>query len=110
MGKENSKLLVISPAAAVLPQQIPSGDRLGGHEHGFVERALSAFQSKPIDPDVFSDRLYNAIAKATGAVQAKVSDTLGAFIVDEVVIKLAVSADGDIGIASAGVEASIEVT
>jgi hypothetical protein len=35
---------------------------------------------------------------------------LGAFSVEAVKISLAVSAEGDIGIASAGVQASVEVT
>jgi hypothetical protein len=106
--KDKKEILIIRPVApSALPQ--PEGDRLGGKEHGAIARILG-LEAKPIDSDVFSDRLCESIASAAHAVQSKVTSTLGKFSLEEIKISLAVTAEGHIGIASTGVEASIEVT
>ncbi len=116
--QEKPKLLLISPAVeAVGPApeiQLPA-DRGGAEEHGRVTEAIKALVGKatniePIDPEVFAERLSTSVADAAKAVQAKIFATIGQFSVEEIAISLAVTAKGDIGIASAGMEASIEVT
>jgi hypothetical protein len=116
--QEKPKLLLISPAVeAVVPApeiQLPV-DREGAEEHGRVREAIKALVGRAtkiesIDPEVFAERLSTSVADAAKAVQAKIFATIGQFSVEEVAISLAVTAEGDIGIASAGMKASIEVT
>jgi hypothetical protein len=108
-------LLLISPAISSPVKEAAPVDREGGEEHGAISRAISAIVGAPthinkIDPDVFGERLSTSIARATKAVQSNVASALGEFTVDEVKVSLAISAEGDIGIATAGMKASIEVT
>jgi hypothetical protein len=113
--KKKPQLLLISPAVPpAMPGQV-SEDREGAEEQGKIKDAVVALvgratKIKPVDAEKFADRLSESIADTAKAVQGKILKTFGEFTVDEVAISLAITAEGDIGIASAGMEASIEVT
>jgi hypothetical protein len=107
-ASKKDTILIIRPVGPSIPPE-QQGDRLGGKEHGVITRILG-LEAKPIDSAVFSDQLCESIASAANAVQSKVIKTLGKFSLEEIKISLAVTAEGHIGIASTGVEASIEVT
>jgi hypothetical protein len=89
------------------PIQAPV-DRGGGETHGVISRAVAEV-SRSIPYDEFSLQLESVI----GSVQA-VADRLRAnvaeYSAEEITIGLAVSGEGTIGVATVGVEASIQVT
>src|SRR5215472_13233879 len=105
---EKKTILIVRRTDSPLPPG-QGQDRLGAEEHGAITRILG-LETKPIDSDIFSDRLSESIANAASSVKTKVIKTLGEFFLEEIKISLAVTAEGHIGIASTGVEASIEVT
>lgn len=92
-----------------LPSQahVVSGDRLGGEAHGVVTKTVTKIaNSIPIDD--FSEKFGEIIDKVRLIVE-KIKGGVGGYEAEEITIGLAVTAEGDIGIATAGVEASIEV-
>ncbi len=94
------------PQTAVQPPVVVV-DREGAIEHGqadIISLNLNGYEAVP--DDSFLDKLMTPITKAMNAVEHTFKD----FSLDEITISLAVTAEGDIGIASVGVESSIEVT
>jgi hypothetical protein len=84
-------------------------DRQGAEEHGGADLTvlnLSGFEAKPMDTSNFADKLLGPISSAFEAVEKAFRGTY----VDEIKRSLAITAEGNIGVASAGVESSIEVT
>jgi len=93
----------------------PPADRGGGEEHGRIGEAVHKFIGRavhitPIDPEIFAEKLSASLSHAAAAIQQKVATTFGSLTLDEITVSLAITADGDIGIATAGLEASIDVT
>jgi hypothetical protein len=105
-----NQLKIIVPVQQGAVSQKPlQGDRHGSEEQGKAETTqlnLSGYESRPLDSDIFLDKLMGPITKAMSAVEA----TFKEFSLEEITIGLAVTAQGDVGIASAGVESAIEVT
>jgi hypothetical protein len=102
-------LKIIVPVRRTQVQERIPSDREGAEEHGGVEIVslnLSGYEASPIETDSFLDKLMGPIDRAMHAVERTFHD----FSLHEIKIALAVTAEGDIGIASAGVESSIEVT
>jgi hypothetical protein len=101
------KIIVpVKPNLALQQTEVPV-DRAGGLAHGQAELiSLNLSGYKAIPDDSFLDKLMTPITKAMNAVEHTFSD----FSMEEITISLAVTAEGDIGIASVGVESSIEVT
>jgi hypothetical protein len=100
------KIIVPVQPGVVVPQPV-AVDRLGAQEHGnaeLIQLNLSGYKAVP--DDSFLDKLMTPITKAMNAVE----HTFSEFSMEEITISLAVTAEGDIGIASVGVESSIEVT
>lgn len=112
--KPSQALLLISPA----PPSVAVGssaDRLGGVEHGRIRDATAALLARAvhienIEPAAFANRLSGAVEQTAQAIRLKVASTIGDFRVEEIKLSFAVSAEGHIGVATAGMEASIEVT
>jgi Trypsin-co-occurring domain 1 len=90
------------------PPPQPPVDRGGGEPHGVIKRAVAEV-ARSIPYEDFATQLESVI----GSVQA-VADRLKADIAEysaeEITIGLAVSGEGTIGVATVGVEASIQVT
>ena len=106
---DSNALKIIVPVRRPQVQRPIQADREGGEEHGGVEVIslnLSGYEASPVEAESFLDRLMEPIDKAMRAVERTFKD----FRLHEITISLAVTAEGDIGIASAGVESSIEVT
>lgn len=107
------KLLIISPAVSAVPEEVTT-DRGGGEEHGRIGDAFRAIVGRAVsitavDPETFAEKLSTSLSHAAGAIEHKVATTFGGFVLEEIKVSLAISADGDIGIAAGGLEASIEV-
>lgn len=100
---ESIPLITIQP-----PQTTVPGDRLGGVQHGVVASTIAKVTDS-IQTTDFSDRLSEIVAKL-GSLPGKLQSGVAGFEVDEITISLAITAEGHIGIATAGVEASIEVS
>lgn len=106
---DSDKLKIIVPVRRTQMRQPIAGDREGGEQHGGVEIIslnLSGYEASPLETDSFLDKLMGPVNKAMQSVEHTFQD----FSLHEIKIGLAVTAEGDIGIASAGVESSIEVT
>ena len=105
--KNALKIIVpVKPNLALQQTAMPI-DREGGLAHGnaeILQLNLSGYEAIP--DDSFLDKLMTPITKAMNAVEHTFND----FSMEEITISLAVTAEGDIGIASVGVESSIEVT
>jgi hypothetical protein len=102
-------LKIIVPVRRTPIQRPIAADREGAEEHGGVEIVslnLSGYEASRVETDSFLDKLMGPIESAMRAVERTFKD----FSLHEIKVGLAVTAEGDIGIASAGVESSIEVT
>jgi hypothetical protein len=101
-------LKIIVPVRRTTIQQPIATDREGAEEHGGVEIVslnLSGYEASRVETDSFLDKLMGPIENAMRAVERTFQD----FSLHEIKVGLAVTAEGDIGVASAGVESSIEV-
>jgi hypothetical protein len=92
---------------------IPAGkeapdDRMGGEQHGFIPRIFTGV-TKNVPAEQFGVQMEQVIGKVR-EVSARLKSEVGEYNVEEIKIGLAVSTEGTIGVATAGVEASIEVT
>lgn len=97
----------VTLVVAQAPETAAPSDRLGGETHGIIRSAFGRTVDIPYER--FSDQLEKAIElvqKVAERVKAQVAD----YAADEISIGLAISAEGSIGIATAGVEASVHVT
>jgi hypothetical protein len=97
---------IIVPAGAP-PATAEAPDRRGGEEHGMMDVLRRAFAPHPAPPG-FEQRLAEQL-QAIGAALEGSFAALKAYQVTEITVSIAVSAEGDIGIASAGLEGSIEL-
>jgi len=95
---------LISVGVPVTPA---GGDRFGGQEQGFIERAAAGV-AKSIPYDQFAVQMEEVIGKVH-AVAERLKAEVGEYSADEIKIGLAVSTEGTIGVATVGVEATIEV-
>jgi hypothetical protein len=95
------RLIIEEPAAAM-------EDRFGGERHGVISRALGR-SALDVPVDRFTSEL-EAVVSAVQSVTSRLKAGVGEFFVEEVTIALGVSAEGSIGVATAGVEASINVS
>ncbi|HKF47031.1 MAG TPA: hypothetical protein VKB38_06700 [Terracidiphilus sp.] len=104
----SDKLKIIVPVRRAEVQAPIQRDRQGGEQHSaeIISLNLSRYEATPVETASFLDKLMGPIDKAMRAIERSFKD----FSLHEIKISLAVTAEGDIGIASAGVESSIEVT
>lgn len=101
---DNEQIALIVPAGvSTLPH-----DRLGGVAQGGVVTGVANVIAT-ITPAAFNQALA-VIAGQLSAATAAMHGAVRGFEVSEISVALAVSADGSIGIATAGVEGSIEIT
>lgn len=88
----------------------PSGteDRLGGKTHGDIRRAV-ARATLDVSADEFATQL-EAVISVVQTIAGRLKTQVAEYSADEITIGLAVSGEGSIGVATAGVEASIQVS
>jgi hypothetical protein len=102
----SAKITIIKPttAAATLTET----DRAGGVQHGLIAKALDATIGA-LDQDEVAKGLNSAIEQVQSLV-AQLDTRSGHLKPSEISVGLAISAGGGIGVATVGVEASIELT
>jgi Trypsin-co-occurring domain 1 len=96
-------LIVLTAPAVDVPV-----DRGGGEPQGFIKRAVEEV-TRAVPYEQFAARLEDIIDKVQ-AVAHRLKAEVADFVPEEITIGLAVSGEGDIGVATAGVEASIKIT
>lgn len=98
------------PIVLIVPAGVSTSanDRFGGVAQGGVAAGVANVIAT-ISPDVFNQALA-VIAGQLSAATAAMHGAVHGFEVSEISVALAVSADGSIGIATAGVQGSIEIT
>lgn len=83
-------------------------DRGQGEAHGFA-KGIAERAAEAVPVQKFSEELDKVIGQVK-AIASKVKDGVADYSADEIKIGLAVTAEGSIGVATVGVEATIEVT
>ena len=109
MTNENSKITLIVAGKKDM-KDVPAQDRMGGTTHGMKEDILKKASEIEIDADVLKKNLEKTIKKVAETlidVGDSISDN---WKLDGISVGLSISAEGSIGIATAGVETSIEVS
>jgi hypothetical protein len=110
MSQEANEITIIAGPQSVLPAQSleylpPEGE---GVPHGELQGLPSFITKRPIDKLTGQiEALRGQLATLVKSLAQSVSENTE---LEEITIGLAVSVEGDIGIASAGAEASIELT
>lgn len=97
-------ITLIVPTAAVAA---PIEDRGGGEQHGFISGAVASV-TRSIPSEQFAAQM-EAVIGQVHAIAERLKGAVGEYSAEEITIGLAVSAEGTIGVATAGMEASIEV-
>ncbi|WP_422359997.1 CU044_2847 family protein [Reichenbachiella sp.] len=83
--------------------------RGGGEEQSLIKNAAKKIgQSIEVSSDMVVDQIRDAVSTINSAID-KFQDTSKEFPIDEIKLGLAISADGNIGLVSAGAKATIEV-
>src|SRR5262245_51644392 len=100
----HSITLIVPTAAAAAAIQ----DRGQGEQHGLVGNAVASV-TRSIPSEQFAAQMEAVIGQVQ-AIAARLKSAVAEYSADEIKIGLAVSAEGTIGVATAGMEASIEVT
>lgn len=85
----------------------PPDDRETGHLHGFFRRSAAVVTAN-IPAEQFGEQLEKVMANVQ-SVAERFKGKMGEYSAEEIKIGLAVSAEGTIGVATAGAEASIEI-
>jgi Trypsin-co-occurring domain 1 len=85
-----------------------TGDRLGGKEHGAVAKAITTAVTN-LDSEQFLKNVDIALDQVK-LITDRIIQGANRLRAKEITLGLAISAEGSIGIATAGAEASIEIT
>jgi len=105
MEQQNDTIMLIvagSPAAEYT-------DREGGSQHTSLIGKLFSHE-KPVDFSKVKQNLDSCIAQVSNVLSDLKKKAIDGWELESVSISLAVSAEGSIGVATAGVEAGIEVS
>ena len=100
---EQINLIYLESPDATIPV-----DRGGGETHGMIKGVVKRV-TRAIPYEDFATELEKVMGQVQAAARSLRAEVEG-YEADEISIGLAVSGEGDIGVATAGVEASIEVT
>jgi len=83
--------------------------RGGGEEQSLVSNAVQKVSSSlEVNSQSITEQITKTIAIVNSAID-KLDEVSKKFPVEEITLSLAISADGDIGLVSAGAEATIEI-
>ena len=110
--KEKTKMqdvvLIVQDIRVSVPKS-PIKDRKGGKTHGLKETVHHLFSKKPVDPETLKNNLQNCIEQV-GSVLSNLGDSITeGWEFDGVSVGLAINAEGSVGIATVGVETTVEV-
>jgi hypothetical protein len=100
-------VMASAPAAASAPELIT--DRLGGEVHtmGFIGSRLA---KASVSAEAFADNLDAVLDNIESVLARAARKAVSGWKVETLSVSLAVSAEGSIGVATAGVEGSIALT
>lgn len=101
-------LIVATPASDLSREE--HADRKGGHTHGLKEAWVALWHTKSVDVDVMGKNFEQCIGQVNKIISHLKNETVLGWEAESVSVGFAVSAEGSIGIATVGAEASIEVT
>lgn len=108
MEQENRKITLIVPAE--MTDTFVNKDREGGETHGLKETVKGWFTvDTSIDLDQARSSLEECMKDVHDMLKDLKQDAISGWELDKLSVSLAVSAEGSIGIATAGVETSIEL-
>ena len=106
VGNQKITLIVATPAAAAEQQS----DRLGGQTHALgsvADRIMD--KAVPIDLDKLRSEINKCLAQMKEVFADLKRPSIDGWKVEQVNVGLAISAEGSVGFATAGVEASVEI-
>jgi hypothetical protein len=102
-----ARLTLIVPDAQIAPEE--TVDRGGGRRHSLGGRARKLV-AKVVDEEAFRDSLSRTLDQVVGLFEEIGARAVEGWKVEQISVSLGVSAEGSIGIATAGAETSIEVS
>lgn len=109
MSEENEGKIKLIVAAS--PGAAGTGDRLGGEEHGLIGGLGEAVaKCKTVVGGRVAEGLRETLGQFARSVGEAVPESVGGWSVEEVTLSLGITGEGDIGVATAGVEGTISVT
>ena len=104
--KKSTAGVTVIALEPIPPQGI---DRLGGETHGFWSSAKKV-TTLTVNEDVLRQNLDAAIQQLQGVLRDAAKRAIEGWRLESITVSFAVSAEGSIGVATAGMEAGIEVT
>lgn len=101
--------IIVPAAAAAVPERIREADK-GGEQHGLREAVARLAGYVPKDTEQLDKKLADIIAQLQEVIGKIEKSPVGQMQLKGVEVGLAISAEGSIGIVSAGVETSITLS
>ncbi len=101
--------IIVPAAAAAVPERTREADK-GGEQHGLREAVSRLVGYVPKDTGQLDKKLAETIAQLQEVIGEIEKSSVGSMQLKSVEVGLAVSAEGSIGIATAGVETSITLS
>ena len=108
MSNSKNKITII--VAETGSQEGVGKDRAGGETHGIKEFFQKRATNIEIDADELKRNIEETISKIAGTLHDVGQSVSDNWKLDGISIGMSISAEGSIGIATAGVETSIEVS
>jgi len=109
--EQRNEISLIIPEMVVTT--VTSTDRAGGETHGigsYIGERIRRWISKGVPENVLRPNLQACIEQLGGLLEHAQEKPLPGWGLEEISVSLAISAEGSVGIATAGAETSIEVT
>ncbi len=107
MSDSKNKITLMIPASR---SELSYEDRGGGEEYGLRDAIRLITTTKEIDSETIEKHIGGIISQIDG-ILGKISNTVtGNWKVQNISVGLSLNAEGSIGIATAGVETSIEIS
>lgn len=101
--------IIVPAAAAAVPERIREADK-GGEQHGLREAVARLVGYVPKDTEQLDKKLAETIAQLQEVIGKIEKSSVGSMQLKSVEVGLAISAEGSIGIVTAGVETSITLS
>lgn len=108
MSNHKNKITLMIPGSPSQPKEYE--DRLGGEQNGFKEVIQRITGTKDIDSETLKKNIERTIDQIDGILDKIGSKLTSAWKVESICVGLSVNAEGSIGIATAGIETSIEIS
>ncbi|MCK4830286.1 hypothetical protein KA005_81965 [bacterium] len=107
-GRKQDVVLIVRDIG-VSDTKVPIKDRGGGEMHGLKEVVSYLFSKKPVDPEKLMNNLQNCLEQVGGVLSNLGESITEGWELEGVSVGLAINAEGSVGIATVGVETTVEV-